>query len=228
MTVYAIVPVAGSGSRFGGSLPKQFIELDGQPLIIHTLKIILANPAIRGVVLVCAKDQLSRAGSILEAYPEIQSKVKMTTGGKTRQDSVGNGIKLVPENTDLILVHDGVRPLLTAKILDESIAAAEQYGAAIVAVPAKDTIKIVVQNRVQETPDRNQLMMVQTPQVARTEWLKKAHKKAAEKQFQTTDEAALLEWADYPVHVVTGEYTNIKITTSDDLIFAEAILKRGQ
>jgi 2-C-methyl-D-erythritol 4-phosphate cytidylyltransferase len=150
-------------------------------------------------------------------------KGSIVTGGKERQDSVYNGLQSLADDTDIVLVHDGVRPLVTHKIIRESLRVAERDGACIAAVPVKDTIKRVQNNVVQKTLNRAELWQVQTPQTARYQWLMAAHSAARQQNYYTTDEAALLEWHGYPVSVINGDYNNIKITTPEDLAIARVI-----
>ena len=223
MNVSAIIPVAGRGKRFGGPLPKQYLELDGQPLISRTLRTFVDLPSISGGVVVAAADEIARITTYLEKIDGFSEKFRVIEGGKERQDSVYFGLQQIPSTTDIVLVHDGVRPLVTQAILINSIKVAEQYGACVVAVPVKETIKKVAGKKVVETIPRADLWQAQTPQTFRYSILKEAHEKARQSGFYSTDESALVEWTGYKVRIVMGAYTNIKITTQEDLKMARML-----
>ena len=221
MKVAAIIPVAGSGKRFPGLTPKQFLEISGQPVVAITISSILSVHQINTVVVVCARNARDQLTSITNTIQDFNQKGIVVEGGKERQDSVYNGLNVLDKDTDIVLVHDGVRPLVSGKILKNSIQLANRDGACVAAVPVKDTIKRVKDTRVLETLNRDELWQIQTPQTARYDWLIKAHHTAKKQNYYTTDEAALLEWQGYPVKVILGDYTNIKITTPEDLKIAQ-------
>jgi 2-C-methyl-D-erythritol 4-phosphate cytidylyltransferase len=225
MKVAAIIPVAGSGKRFASTIPKQFLEMAGRPIIAVTLQKILATSQIDQVVLVCARTTRGQMEKLVTAIPGFAAKGTIVTGGDERQDSVYNGLKILPENTELVLVHDGVRPLISTKILANSIRVAQREGACVAAVPAKDTIKRVHDKLVVETLHRDELWLIQTPQTARYDWLMQAHQQARRHKFNGTDEASLLEWQGFPVKVIQGDYFNLKITTPEDLKIARLLFK---
>jgi 2-C-methyl-D-erythritol 4-phosphate cytidylyltransferase len=225
MNVAAIIPVAGTGSRFPGSKPKQFLEISGQPVVAVTIQSILSVAQIQKVVVVCSREMHDHMQKISGSMPQFAPRGVLTEGGKERQDSVYNGLKVLNENTDVVLVHDGVRPLVSGEILQNSIQVAHKHGACVAAVPVKDTIKRVKHKRVLETLKRDELWQIQTPQTARYQWLKNAHDQAIKENFYTTDEAALLEWQGYSVHIIDGDYKNIKITTPEDLKIARLFYK---
>ncbi len=216
-----IIPVAGTGKRFAAGQPKQFLPLAGKPVVVRTVERFLAHPEIEAGVIVAARSQMEYTKQLLEELPGFAGKFVVLAGGEERQDSVYNGLQAVKNKTGIVLVHDGVRPLVSTALIDAVISAAENNGAAIAAVPAKDTVKIVKDGKVIGTPDRSEMWLVQTPQASLVEWLKDAHERARQDGYYTTDESALLEWAGYPVSVVMGEYGNIKITTPEDLRIAE-------
>lgn len=225
MKVAAIIPVAGSGKRFTSVIPKQFLEIAGRPVVAITLKHILAVRQINLVVVVCAKsarNQITRITNTIAGFP---NRGMVVEGGKERQDSVYNGLKALSDDTDIVLVHDGVRPLISGKILANSIRVAGREGACVAAVRVKDTIKRVKDDLVVETLNRDELWQIQTPQTARYEWLMAAHNSALENNFYSTDEAALLEWKGFPVRVIPGDYNNIKITTHEDMEIARLLFK---
>ena len=164
MVVSAIIPVAGQGKRFGGSVPKQYMDINGQPAIALTLQKFASLAEIDHGVVVIAKDEEENTRRILKHIKGFKNKFEIVTGGKKRQDSVYCGLQHISPDTDVVIVHDGVRPLVTSSIILESIKSAAKYGACVVAVPVKDTIKQVENDVVIKTIPRDQLWQVQTPQ----------------------------------------------------------------
>lgn len=224
--VTAIIPCAGQGKRMGSAVNKLFLDLGGHPLLAYTLDIFQSNSLIDEVILVASSGDLDFCRQeIVDKYG--YSKVKqLVLGGKERQDSVHNGLINLDKKTELVLIHDGARPFLNKDILERAIDAGLKKGAAVVGVPAKDTIKIVNNDQsVKETPDRQYIWQVQTPQVFRKEVILKAYQEAAEKGWTGTDDASLVEKLGMPVYMVKGDYMNIKITTPEDLIFAGEMLR---
>ena len=224
MKVTAIIPVAGKGKRFGEDIPKQYFKIDGSPIIAITLSKIHAVKEINFIIIVVSPDEIDRTRQIIHDYCEITKDIKIITGGLKRQDSVCNGLINVSVDTDIVVVHDGVRPLIQPDTVSKSIDIASKDGACIVAVPVKDTVKKVNNKRVIETLPREQLVNVQTPQTFKYHILKEAYDKAKDSVYYATDESALVEWAGYPVTVLMGSYDNIKITTKNDLKIAEALI----
>ena len=151
---------------------------------------------------------------------------KIVVGGNSRQQSVWNGLKNMPPETTLVAIHDGVRPFVTSEEISRVITAAEEEGAAILAVPVKDTVKIVRSGKIESTPDRERIWLAQTPQVFRKEIIINAYRLAMEKKFSGTEDASLVEKLGVSVSIVKGSYSNIKITTPEDLDFAEIILQK--
>jgi 2-C-methyl-D-erythritol 4-phosphate cytidylyltransferase len=241
MKVFVIVPAAGLGTRMASpssarprkkTLSKQFKELGGVPILVQTLRKFVACPEVYEIVVALRKDEIGGFRTQLEKqYPEILSKrLQMVEGGEHRQDSVANALKaLAADAHDLVLVHDGVRPLVTPEIIAEVIAAAEKHGAAIAGMPAVDTVKQVERTAdgalIKATIPRASVVMAQTPQGFRYEILKKAFDDAAADGFLGTDEASLIERAGLPVAVVMGSQRNLKITTPSDMELAEFYLK---
>lgn len=224
--VGAVIPAAGQGVRLGGSTSKAFVALAGQPLILHTLKALEATPAIRWVVV--AVRQADRAA--MQRLVRSQQLTKVTTlviGGSTRAQSVIRGIAALPAKAEWVLVHDGARPCLTRRLLQQTIAHARRYGAVACGLPASLTVKAVDQaHTVRLTLDRDSLWFIQTPQVFRRDWLAETLARVDHRLNTMPDDAALLEWAGFPVHVVPGDPLNIKVTTKEDLLLAEAIMRR--
>ncbi|HEX3072465.1 MAG TPA: 2-C-methyl-D-erythritol 4-phosphate cytidylyltransferase, partial [Ignavibacteriales bacterium] len=216
---------AGSGKRFGGSLPKQYTLIDGIPVIIRTLHAFQDIEAVTAFVIPINPEWESYLSKLLEEYNIIKP-VLFTPGGRERQDSVCRAIEAA--NTlkpGIILVHDAVRPFVSKELVLSVIDNAGRYGAAIPALPARDTIKRKDNNGfVIETLNRSELIAVQTPQGFRTDLLIKAYDIASQKNIYSTDDAALAEMAGIPIKIVAGEDTNIKITTPTDTVTALAIL----
>ncbi len=223
MKTQAIVPMAGLGLRFKADVPKPLIPLNGKPIFIHALQALALNEAIDSILVVGHPDFMERYRGILEEYK--LGKVKhLVAGGATRRESVFNGIRLLDQDTEMVLVHDGARPLVSQKVINEAITLCALNAAVIVATEVKPTIKKVDKDTMQvlKTLDRSQLWEVQTPQVFQKDLLVKAH--AQNKEMVSTDDAFLIEQIGHPVKVVKGDCRNIKITTQEDLIVAEAFL----
>jgi len=227
--VAAIIPAAGSGIRMGLSAPKQFFELQGVPVLIHTLRVFQQVKAIGVVIVVVPSEHCVWVEELVQRY-QLTKVYRVTAGGKERQDSVLAGLEALPKEIDLVLVHDGVRPFVSGSIIENCLQEAETSGAAMVAVPVKDTLKSVSSEKmIEQTIDRGGVWQAQTPQAAKVSLLKKAYEEAAkQKDFIATDEAALLERINIPVKVVEGSEKNIKITRPEDLILAKAILMESQ
>lgn len=205
---------------------KQFLLLQGMPVIVHTLQVFASCQGVGEIIPVCAGGEEGFFTDLLVRY-NIKKVNRIITGGAERQDSVFNGLQAVAADTDVVLVHDGARPLVDVAVINRVINAAVAGGAAIAAVPVKDTIKTVnAAGIVEETLDRSRLYQVQTPQGFRYDVLMKAYTRAREIGILGTDDATLVESTGVGVRVVPGNYENIKITTSEDLILAEAFLTR--
>jgi 2-C-methyl-D-erythritol 4-phosphate cytidylyltransferase len=220
-TVAAVVVSAGTGQRLGAD--KTFLDLGGKPVIAWSLDILQGSGAINSIVLVLHKNSLDR-GKKLVTERGWSKVIAVCEGGRLRQDSVRNGLERV-KHSQYVLVHDGARPFLTNKLIDDGIEAVRQTGAAVAAVPVKDTVKEVDEaGLVTKTPERGVLRMVQTPQVFRLDILREAYESI---KGEYTDDSAIVEQAGYKVKLYFGDYGNIKITTREDLVFAEMIAKQG-
>lgn len=220
----AIIAAAGSGKRFGSDTPKQFLEIGGKPVIVHTLEKFENCAAIDEIILVLSTDEIEIFSRTLEKFNLTKLK-KTVSGGKTRAESVWNGLKAVNEkNAEIIAVHDGARPLVTGEEITNTIEKATQKGAACLVAPVTDTIKRVENGRIVETIDRNILKRALTPQAFRFEIIKRAFENA-DLSETTTDECFLIENAGYEIHFVEGSARNIKITHQEDLALAEFLLK---
>jgi 2-C-methyl-D-erythritol 4-phosphate cytidylyltransferase len=226
---YAIVPAAGRGLRMGGNEPKQFLMLMGKPVLARTIERLSEAPFISGIILVVPSDFLTRAEEMIQNYcRHLGSMVRVIAGGKERQDSVFNALRVLPTECGWVLIHDGVRPFVSTELLQETWKAAQQSGAAIAAMAATDTIKLVRNERVVETIPREQIKLVQTPQVFRKDLILGAYLEAQKRGWSATDDASLVEQINIDVYVVEGEYSNIKVTTPADLEWAAWFLSRGQ
>ena len=228
MKIYAVIVAAGDGKRMGSKVKKPYLELASRPILFHTLRNISSSPLISGIILVVGKGLVDYCRhEVVEAFM-IKGVINIIEGGDERQDSVYHGLKALPEDTELVMIHDGVRPFVSCKMIEETIAAATEYGAAVTGVKVKDTIKTVDEsNRVIQTVNRTGLWAVQTPQVFKAKLLRDCYDTAINKGFYGTDDASIVEWAGLEVMIVEGEYENIKITTPFDLMVAEAMIERG-
>lgn len=225
--VSAIVVAAGSGSRMKAGRNKQYLYLNGTPILAHTLRAFEKCSSIDEVVLVISSqdEDLCRREVL---GPNRFLKVKaIAFGGETRQESMYNGLLRVHPKSEIIVTHDGARPLIHPRTLTQCVEETILHGATVVAVPVKETIKVVNEDlTVVDTPKRAQLWSVQTPQTFVKSLLLEAHQKASQDGFVGTDDAMLVERLGHPVKIVKGYYENIKITTPEDLILAESIFQR--
>lgn len=214
--VAVVVPAAGSGTRFGGRVPKQFVPLGGRPLLLAAVGAFARHPEVAAIVVAVPANHLARARRLL-ARLGPRPPVIAVPGGATRQESVRLALRAVPGDAELVLVHDAVRPFVTRPLVDAVLAAARAAGAAVCGLPITDTVKRVRGGLVEATVDREGLWTVQTPQAFRLPVLREAHDKAQRDGFLGTDDAALVERLGLPVRVVPGLPGNLKITTRDDL-----------
>jgi len=223
--VVAVVPAGGTGKRMGAGTPKQFLMLDGVPLMLHALRVLDRTPGVREVILVVPKEERDRALAEVVERHGLKKVLKVVPGGATRQESVQHGLNEVGEDVEIVVVHDAVRPFITEDRIERSIEAARKHGGAIVAVPMKDTPKQAGPDRlIQRTLDRTELWLAQTPQTFRRALVVEAYRTAAMAHVHATDDAALVERLGHKVAIVEGSWENIKITTPEDMILAEAIL----
>lgn len=225
---FAVVPAAGMGKRMGASVNKQYLLLDGVPIVARTLQVLQASAAITGILLVTPEAEIPYCQTeVVKAY-HLNKVIRIVPGGTERQHSVRNGLMALDnyaEPDDIVLIHDGVRPFITDTLLQQTINVAMNGQGALTAVRAKDTIKVVSGNLVCSTPDRNTLWQAQTPQTFRFADILEVHQQAAQENFLGTDDSSLFERYNKPVCVVPGTYRNIKITTPEDLVLAEAFLR---
>lgn len=223
--VIAIVPAAGLGKRLGPGTNKPFQMLLNIPLLIWSLMVFEAVETISEIIPVIKEADMKMAAGLFEAYK--LSKIKrIAPGGKERQDSVYHGLKLIDDRADIVLIHDGGRPLIDKDIVLKAISYIEGCDGAVVAVPVKDTIKKAENGIVKKTLKRDMLWAVQTPQVFRYGSIMKAYEKAMSEKFYATDDSALIERLGGKVKIIVGSYDNIKVTTPEDISLAEMLLKK--
>ena len=223
LSTAAIIPAAGIGTRMKLGHPKQFHPLNGVPILIHTVKAFLRNRHISTIVVVVPAEWIDKTENLLATYIGEHHGITIAAGGRRRQDSVLAGLNTIDETIDIVLVHDGARPLVSQSVIDRCYQAAVRNGAAIAAVPVKDTLKKGDKTAlVTDTVARDDLWHAQTPQAARRELLAEAFLHAV--AGNVTDEASLLQLAGIPVTLVAGSETNIKITRPEDLNLAEIIM----
>lgn len=227
--IIAIVPAAGAGKRLGLGINKAFAMLQGAPLIVHCLKMLQETELVKRAIVVLASAEVEEGQALLQSYQDkyfAELPFVVVAGGKERQDSVANGLAAVTEIDCYVAVHDGARPFAGKAVFERTLAAAKEQGAAIAAVPVKDTIKVVdADGVVTATPARSSLVAVQTPQIFEVGLLKQAYAYLAENPTAVTDDASVVELLGHKVVVAMGRYENIKITTPEDLVFAENLLK---
>lgn len=222
--VTAIVAAAGSGRRMETDINKVFIPLQGRPALLRSVQALAACPEVDDLVVVVAPGEEAQAENVLKAA-ELTKPWKIVPGGSERQYSIANALAVVPDSSGIILIHDGARPLVDPATVGEAVEAARRHGAAGVAVPVKDTIKTVDPDGfIGGTPDRSTLWAIQTPQVFAADLLRQAYALAARDGILATDDAALVERLGVKVKIVRGNYSNLKITTPEDLVIAEALL----
>jgi 2-C-methyl-D-erythritol 4-phosphate cytidylyltransferase len=224
----AVIPAAGAGRRMGGTPAKQFLEIDGHPLLALTLETFEMCPAVESVLVVVPSEHVDDCRQGIVNRYRLSKVEKVVAGGERRQDSVRLGIEATEGKYAFVLIHDGVRPLVRAELITRVVGRAKVTGAAVAALPAKETVKEVgTNNRVIKTCDRRHVWLVQTPQVFRYEDILSAHRRAHEEGWEDlTDDALLLEKMGIPVQVVEGSEDNIKVTTPYDLELARFILSR--
>ncbi len=222
--VAAIIVAAGSGRRIGAAVPKQLLPLGGKPILQRTLERFQSHPMIDDIIVVLPLQWVDELKRVMIEEWDIDKITAVAAGGAERYESVSAGLDAVDAEADVVMIHDGVRPFVGERLIRESIEAAIKTGAAVVGLPPKDTIKRVAQPNRLETLDRSQLVQIQTPQTFRSDVIRRAYRTAAEKKAFSTDDAALVEQMGGEVAVVPGEWINIKITSPEDLIFAEALL----
>ncbi|MFS0780089.1 2-C-methyl-D-erythritol 4-phosphate cytidylyltransferase [Neobacillus sp. 3P2-tot-E-2] len=226
MAYQVIIPAAGQGKRMGAGKNKLLLELNNIPLLIHTLRVFEEDQLCQGIILAVNPLDTEEFKYLLNKY-KVKKVMDLVPGGKERQDSIYNALKTI-KNDGIILVHDAARPFILKEHIHRLLDTAQETGAAIIGVPAKDTMKTVGNHVVMATVERSSLWAVQTPQAFRFSILFKAYEHAEKEHFIGTDDSSLVERISHPVTMVEGDYDNIKLTTKEDLFFAQAILKKRQ
>ena len=224
-----IVPAAGAGKRMGFGKNKAFITIRDIPLLVLCMKMLAETGMVRRVIVVTRAWEITETELMLREYQDRFPGIswQVTAGGRERQDSVANGLALIADESGYVAVHDGARPFAGTEVFARTFARAKECGAAIAAVPLKDTVKIVdARGLVVSTPDRSSLCAVQTPQIFEINVLRKGYSFLKEHPVAVTDDASLVEASGHPVAVAEGSYENIKVTTPEDLLLAEKILEK--
>jgi 2-C-methyl-D-erythritol 4-phosphate cytidylyltransferase len=231
----AVIVAGGTGKRIlrdttagKKNLPKQFLNLGDRPILVHTLDRFEENEKVDEIILVVPEEYMGYCSQAIVDKFQFKKIKKIVCGGKERQDSVYLGLKACPNSTSVVVIHDGVRPLISKEKIAESIRLCQKEKAVILAVPPKDTIKRVEEGAVITTLDRERLWLVQTPQTFEFQLILDAHEKAREDNFTATDDSVLVERLGQKVAVLEGDYRNIKITTSDDLAIAEKFCEKKE
>lgn len=223
--VSAIVPAGGCGERMGSNVRKQFLTLGGVPLLVHALRIFESSSIISEIILVVPEDDCEYCRDHIVPIYGLKKISQVVRGGRRRQDSVLNGLQATKPNSDIVVVHDAVRPFVTERMIAGVVVAARKHGAAIVAVPLRDTVKCVnIGGLIGKTLNREELWAAQTPQAFQRDTLLRAHKKGEIDGIDATDDAFLVEQMGLPVSIVQGSSQNIKVTRPEDLHMGQAIL----
>lgn len=224
LKIFAIISSAGEGKRAGFGVPKQFYKIDGSPLYLISSLMFIENKKFEKVIIVLPPQYVERER---EKFKGNVKKVYFVEGGKTRMESVWNGLREINEDNAVVLVHDGVRPFVSKNLIDRVIDGVTKYGSAIPVIEVFETLKILKSNGfIKETIGRENVRIAQTPQGFLLSILKECYIKARERGISTTDDASLLELSGYDVYCVEGEKQNFKITVFDDLLYANYILRR--
>ena len=225
--VYTIVPAAGSAIRMGLGYSKAYVDVAGKPLIARTMESLLASPFIDRLTVAVRPDEVALADGEIVGKLGLSDRVKVIAGGGKRQQTVDKLLAAAPPERDLVLIHDGARPLVSINLIHEVLEAAAKWGAAIAAIPITDTIKESTDGgeTVSGTVNRTGLFRAQTPQVFHRDIIVAAHRRALKERWEVTDDASLIEQMGHEVRIVPGEERNIKITTLDDLELVRWIIQ---
>jgi 2-C-methyl-D-erythritol 4-phosphate cytidylyltransferase len=223
MKVGAIIAAAGFGRRMKTDRPKQLLALNGTPILVHTIRKFDGCPAITYIIVTAPRESSEEVTDLVNSAG-FKKSVTVIEGGERRQDSIAMGLQHLHPGTDIVVVHDGVRPFVSIEDIENVVRQAAQSGAAILGVPIVDTVKQAEREFVESTLTREHLILAQTPQVFRTEILKQAFERAATDEYYGTDESSLVERLGHPVAIVRGSERNIKITRPSDLTLALALL----
>ncbi|MPR35602.1 2-C-methyl-D-erythritol 4-phosphate cytidylyltransferase [Salmonirosea aquatica] len=223
MNQFAIIVAGGSGSRMNSDLPKQFLPIGGRPVLMHTLAAFRAYSEQLSIILVLPENQVESWKTLCTHYDFVLD-YQLVVGGETRFHSVRNGLARIHAPEGFVAVHDGVRPFISTEIVAASFRKASDAGTAVTCVPLKDSARQLLPDGGNQSVDRTAYRLVQTPQTFRLDWMRQAFQ--AEPMPHFTDCASVLEQAGYPIHLIEGSYENIKITTPEDLVWAEAFLQK--
>jgi 2-C-methyl-D-erythritol 4-phosphate cytidylyltransferase len=229
MKVIALIPAAGMGKRMGAGINKQYLLLSGTPIVARTIAVFEACPFVDDIYVITPEAEIPFCREqVVDAHSFTKVRA-IVPGGSERQHSVLNGLRAVIDASgeDMVLVHDGVRPFVTHGMISQSIEAAKASDGALVAVPVKDTVKIAEDGVISGTPQRDTLWLAQTPQAFRYGIIRNAYEQADVEGFLGTDDSSLVERLGGKVRIVMGDYRNIKITTPEDLLLAEAFLEES-
>lgn len=227
--ITAIIVAGGKGKRMGADMNKQYLLLDGKEVVARTLEVFQSSDEVDEIILVSPESEVEFCRQSIVSKYGLSKVVKIIPGGAERQDSVYNGLVSCNVRTEIVLIHDGARPFVTEEMIRKSVKYAREIGACSVGMPVKDTIKVLDYNNFAvETPDRKNLYAVQTPQTFKYEIILNAHKNARTNGSLATDDTMLVEELGHRVKFIEGSYANIKITTPEDLVFAEAMLKAAE
>jgi 2-C-methyl-D-erythritol 4-phosphate cytidylyltransferase/2-C-methyl-D-erythritol 2,4-cyclodiphosphate synthase len=223
--VAALIVAAGAGTRFGGALPKVFVPLGGAPLLAWSLRAFGQHPEISTIVVVVAAEYLEQTQELCAA--ELDLPYEVVAGGSQRRNSVANGLRALSNfNPNLVAIHDGARPLVSAPVISDSLRVARTCGAALATLGVTDTVKqLAADGCILATLDREQLQLAQTPQTFNYELILRAHERAEAEGWEVTDDAMLVERLGHPVYASQGEWRNLKITRPEDLMLAEWLLQ---
>lgn len=224
--ISVIIAAAGMSNRMGSKINKQFIGINGKPILAYTIEKFEKCRYIDEIVLVAKEEEIEYCRKEIVKKYRFKKVSNIIRGGMERQDSIYNGILALNENTDIVLTHDGARPFVKIQNIEDGIEGVIDHGACIVGVPVTDTIKVVGKDKdINETPQRSLLWAAQTPQCFLKSILVEAYDEAVKDNFLGTDDSSIVERIGYKVKMIMGSYENIKITTPEDIVIAESLLK---
>jgi 2-C-methyl-D-erythritol 4-phosphate cytidylyltransferase len=224
MERFSVVVAGGTGTRMNSQIPKQFLSIGGRPVLMHTLEAFSRLSPAPFQVLVLPETDMERWAQLCEEF-EFRLPHQVCPGGASRFESVRNGLAAIQSSEGLVAIHDGVRPFVSLQVLEESYQCAQQHGSAVTAVGLKDSVRQVLPDGSSQAMDRSLFRLIQTPQTFSLSLIREAFSKASHTQF--TDDAAVVEAAGFPVKLIEGSYRNLKITTPEDLLVAEAFLQHA-
>ena len=224
--ISALIVAAGKGERFGGRIKKQFIEIAGRPIFLHSVDPFYKSKEVDEIIIIVPDDELGPVTKVVKRAHLVKKMIKIVPGGESRQDSVNNGLKVMDERAEYVLIHDGVRPFITVREVDRIANEVKENNAVIYCIPVRDTIVAEKENHVNEYVDREKIRFVQTPQAFKTGLIKKAFKHAYENGYKGTDESSVVKYFGEKVKLLPGSFENIKITTREDLTLAKILLQK--